>query len=369
VSNDRPNSAPAVDRAAVHANADGVTIGDRFVPRAEIQEGFVLPGSSPRVLLRRAEAPIEIHMGSAEEARTLLRALRLDVSQKVATFQALSRALAKRRYGVAAFGGFLALQVIAIMISRAIGVGEGVANIVASVLAALATVTIFGTPTRLSVGADGIALRWLWTRRFFGYDEINHITRFDKVWWGAHWGPDGWQYAGQVLGLRIVLHSGEEVLVPITLGSLERNTDVPIVPLIEERIRGAMDTSCCQDGPPDDAPLLRRGNRDMGVWVAALRSIGAGANADLRTAPITRERLFRIVEDPASPAADRAAAAVALAGAVDEENRMRLRSAAEATAEPKLRVAIEKAADGENDAEIEAALAEAEGEDIRRGVR
>jgi hypothetical protein len=156
--------------------------------------------------------------------------------------------------------------------------------------------------------------------------------------------------------------------MPITLGSQESTADRPIVPLIEERIRDAMD-AFHRDGTSVDASLLRRGERAVGVWVAALRSIGAGANADLRTAPMPGERLFRIVEDPASPAVDRAAAAVALGGDLDEQTRTRLRFVADATAEPRLRLAIEKAAAGEDKAEIEAALAEIEGKDSRRGVR
>lgn len=349
-----------------------MTIGDRFVPRTAIHQGFVLPGTSPRVLLQGSEPPIEIQVSSTEEARALLHVLRLDASQQVVIFHALSRALAKRRYGVAALGGFLALlwclMLIAAMISRALGVSDASAGIVGFALASLAILTVFVARTRLSVGADGILLRWLWTQRFLGYEEIRSITRFDKVWLGARLGLDGWQYTGQVIGLRVALRSGEEVLMPITLGSLESTTALPVVPLIEERLHDAMD-AFHRDGTWVDAALLRRGERAVGVWVVALRSIGAGANADLRTAPMPRDRLFRIVEDPALPAIDRAAAAVALGGDLDEQTRTRLRSVADATAEPGLRLAIEKAVGDEDEAEIEAALTEIEGKDSGRGVR
>jgi hypothetical protein len=46
----------------------------------------------------------------------------------------------------------------------------------------------------------------------------------------------------------------------------------------------------------------------------------------------------------------------------DEEGRARLCSTAETTAVPKLRLAIEKAAAGANEAEMEATLAELEAE-------
>jgi hypothetical protein len=328
VSNDRPERKSAVERSSVRTRAAGVTIGDRFVP------------------------PTARHH-----------------SQQVATFRALSPALAKRRYGVVAFVGahvFLwSLVGILAPLSRALGMGNSGAGMVVLLLGILAILTVF--VARLSVGADGILLRWLWTQRFLGYHEIRGITRFDKGWLGARLGADGWQHTGQVMGFRVALRSGEEVLMPIALSSRESMAD-PIVQRIEERIREAMD-AFHRDGASVDAPLLRRGERAVGVWVAALRSIGAGANADLRTAPMPRDRLFRIVEDPASPAVDRAAAAVALGGDLDEQTRTRLRFVADATVEPSLRLAVEKAAAGEHQAEIEAALAEIEGKDSRRGVR
>ena len=178
MSNDRPEPRSAVERAAVRISADGVTSGDRFVP------------------------PIATHH-----------------SQQVATFRALSRALAKRRYGLVAFVGFHALLWSLVAVSRALGVGDGGAGMVVFALEVLAILTIFAAPTRLSVGADGILRRWLWTQRFLGYHEISRITRFDKVWFKvwlrARQGAGGWQYTGQVMELRVAPRSGEEVLMPI----------------------------------------------------------------------------------------------------------------------------------------------------------
>jgi hypothetical protein len=111
---------------------------------------------------------------------------------------------------------------------------------------------------------------------------------------------------------------------------------------------------------------LRRGTRTVRQWVAALRAIGSGANADMRTAPLPRERLLRIVEDPASPEEERAAAAVALATEQDDDGHARMRIVAMHVAAPRLRVAIEAAAKAD-DAELEAALAQVvdEGESRR----
>jgi hypothetical protein len=335
-----------IEPLAVRAGEEGVTIGDRFLPRAEIRAGFVLPGSHPRVILRRRlRLPVEIQVGSTTKGRQLLRALGLDASQTVAVFRTLSRALAKRRYGLALGGAFAGVWV-GFMGARGHS-GMNGPTAVAFAAMVLAMLAVFFVPTTFSVGADGVALRWLWTRRFIGYDEIDVVSRFDRGW-----GRD------RISGLRLTLRSNEEVLVPITRGTWASNDGDAAI--IEERIEEAMQ-AFRQGGGEADAALLRRGDRGLGQWVAALRSIGAGSNADLRTAPFPRERLFRIVEDPACSASDRAAAAVALGADLDDDARARLRSAAEATAAPKLRIAIEKAAGDDTPAELEAALAEIEG--------
>src|SRR5262249_28225525 len=149
----------------------------------------------------------------------------------------------------------------------------------------------------------------------------------------------GWGRSRRI-GIKLTLRSGEEVQIPVTTRSWGDNE----LALIEERIREARE-AYRTGGAEADAALLKRGDREVSAWVSMLRTIGAGANADMRTAPVPRERLFRIVEDPASPAIDRAAAAVALGADLDEDGRRRLADAAHATAAPKLRVAIEKAAD------------------------
>jgi hypothetical protein len=138
--------------------------------------------------------------------------------------------------------------------------------------------------------------------------------------------------------------------------------------IVEERLREARD-AFRQGDRGDAAAPIRRGERGVGEWVASLRAIGTGANADMRTAPVPRENLFRIVEDPAAVATDRAAAAIALGAELDDESRARLRRTAESTAALRLRVAFERAAGDGETAEIEAALAELDGEEGQRRAK
>ena len=340
----RHNPWPSIENLDVRADAGGVQLGERHVPRAEIREGFVLPGHPPKVLLRRRRGlPVELEVGSTDEGRGLLRALGLDVSQTVARFRAMSRAVARKRYTVGLVGAFVACYV-AFIVDMARRHAHGASPIAVGLLAlsALAMMVVFLMPTWLSVGADGIVVSWFGRKRFIGYADVVRVARYEKGWGRSRY-----------VGVTLYLRSGEEV--PIPTGQARWSDQSAAV--IEERIREAMEAHR-SGGAAADAAMLRRGGREVSDWVSALRAIGAGANADMRTAPLPRERLFRIVEDPASAAADRAAAAVALGTDLDDESRARLRSAAEATAAPKLRVVIEAAADSFEQAEIEAALAE-----------
>jgi hypothetical protein len=158
------------------------------------------------------------------------------------------------------------------------------------------------------------------------------------------------------------LASGEAIRLAITnRRGLHENARV-----LSVRIHGAW-SAHRPSGMESAAALLGREGRGMSAWITNLRALGAGANADMRTAPIPRERLLRVVEDASLDPTSRAAAAVALGLDLDEEGRARLRAAAESTAAPKLRFAIEKVAslEGSEDAAIEAALAELEAEEVK----
>jgi len=130
--------------------------------------------------------------------------------------------------------------------------------------------------------------------------------------------------------------------------------------LFVERIREAMGVP---EAPESATALLARGARPLAEWIQALRSIGAGAMANLRTADVDPERLWRVLESPSASATDRAAAAVALASSEEPGRRERIRVAASAIAQPKLRVAVE-AASHEDEAALADALASLEIEDV-----
>jgi hypothetical protein len=353
------NPWPRFESATVKADRDGLRVGDRYWPRSAIRQGLVVPPRDDkpmRVIFRqkkRFSLPIELEVASAEEGRRLLHALGLDASQTVATFNTMSRAVSKGKYVAATIGGFFAFY--GAFLAAAVQAPHHPAILGAMipvfVLALMAFVTTMAAPTKVDVGADGIALRWLWRKRFIPFGEISAVTRFERSFGNSRTG-----------GVDLLLESGESVRLPVA----NPRSFGDRIAALEERIEEAMDTYR-KGGAESDEALLRRAGRELPAWIAGLRALGAGANADMRTAPLPRERLFRIVEDPSLGPSARAAAAVALGAEIDGDGRARLRAAAEATAAPRLRIAIEKAAgEGGEDEAIGEALAEIEAEEAAR---
>jgi hypothetical protein len=346
----RKNFSPVMQPVDTRADWTGVRLGGALVARSKIRAGFIKPtAGAPRVLLQRTFGPsIELEVSRGEDGRALLMALGLDVSQTVANFRTPSRVLTARWFAPLLLGGFAGIVALSMAL-------RGPAAFVGFFLAVawmMCFVALTAIPSRLRVGADGVDIRWLHTRRFLAHGDIVGVVRFEKGWGNS-----------KLEGLRVTLRSGEEVQIPIRRGQFDDDQ----LAIIGERILEGKEALERGDIAVD-AALLERGDRPLRDWVASLRAIGTEANATLRTAPVPRDRLMHIVEDPKQAPAARAAAAVALGGALDAEGRVRLRLAAEATAAPKLRVAIERVANGEKDAEIEEALAEIDGEGTRRGV-
>ena len=343
----RKNFRSVLRPTQVRVDARGVTIGRHFVRRTQIRAGFVKPlaGAAPSVLLERTSAlPIELRAASLEVARALLRALGLDVSQTVAEFRTLSRMLANPPRG-RIFGLLFAPFVLGVVLFDLGSSHLGLALFALFFPLMFGFVLLSSVATRVRVGVDGIETRWLLTRRFLAYGEISSVGRYER--------DLGNLGKSKIAGLRLELVSGEDVWLPIRRGTWDRDQ----IPLIEERIREAIE-GFRGDDVSVEAALLARGDRAVGAWVAELRSIGAGANATLRTAPVPHERLMRIALDPSQSPSARAAAAVALGRELDDDGRERLRMASEATVLQKLRVAIEKAASGQDDAAMEEALSE-----------
>jgi hypothetical protein len=348
------NPRPRRLKASVRAGSEGVQIDSAsavpFLPRAQIREGFVLPTMSdaPRVRLtcRGLRPPVYLSVGDEAQARGFLRALGLDASQRVASFRVLSRMVAHRRWIIGAMLGIFASMVALMAFIKAFH-----SPFPFAILLPLIVVTFIVSmllPSRLELGADGVLIKWAWRKRFIAHGDIEMVMPLERGFGSSH-----------LRGLSLTLRSGEQIQVPVT----QSRGDDDRVAIIEQRMREARE-SHKQGGADAWAMLQSRKERSVSDWITTLRSIGAGANAAHRVAPVAPERLWRIVEDPSARAIARAAAAVALGAGIDDEGRARLKAAADATAAPKLRIALQAAAVSADEEALEEALQELEAADM-----
>lgn len=332
----------------VEADERGLSFdGALILPRPSVADGFVEPRADafPLVHLRRRglRPAVVIRVRDIEKGRALLRAMGLGGSQQALSHRVSGPSVGLppvlRRFMLAAFLVGLSFFPVAFA-CVALSLAQVAMTSFAVWLAAMAG---FGaaalTPTRLVIGGDGLRFSWLGRSRFIAYADILVVN---MAW---AWESGAWQQRG----VQITLVDGEVVSLPV------RGGGAPIY----ERISEAVEAWWRRDGALETA-LVQRGPRDARGWLRALRSIGARATADYRSASMADD-LWRIVEDVAAPADARAGAAIALRGALGDEGRARLRRTADATAMPRLRIAIEAAASEREDEEaLVAALAEVE---------
>jgi hypothetical protein len=116
-------------------------------------------------------------------------------------------------------------------------------------------------------------------------------------------------------------------------------------------------------GPAADvSALVGRGTRTRADWLAALTRL-RDAEGGYRDAVVREDDLWRVVEDPSAPEDARGGAALVLRGALDDAGKARVRVAAEATASPKLRFALDAAAGDAHEENLRAALSDLADED------
>lgn len=333
---------PVAVPAELLAGADGIRIDGHLVaPRHRIRAGYVIPdrrGALVRIERRRARA-LHLLVQGADQGRAVLRSLGLDASQVVASFRLRSLAQADRR-SVIGYFALLGLIVGAPMASAITGSGAvGAAIAIACLLVFLGWVVMINMPARIVVGADGVLISWFWRLRFIPYAEILRATPVYQ----------------RLQGVALEPRRGPVVRLPTRMGwTVEQQ--MRDTAMLAERINEAL-TDARAGGLAHDAARLARGERGDAAWIAHLKALGAGANADHRTAPMLIERLWRLLEDPLVAPETRAAAAVALSAAGDPRARERVRVIAGATAAPRLRVALEAAARAEEEADAELAAA------------
>jgi hypothetical protein len=306
--------------------------GERRIPASTLVEGWLSPREK-RVYLQTRRG--DVYSAQVKDEALLERA-GLDASKRTL----------RMRLGPVDFltaMGWLVGPAIAIPIadvtSRALRLGGALGIPLALSLFVLQFYLIrqiFG-PAHLVIGSDGIIVKQRWRRRFVSFDELRSISA-DRDHVTLH------------------LQGGE------TLRARARNLDEAAQETIQARVNAALALRGARSAEPGALAQLDKGSRTGAAWRDALSGL-LDKDRGYRAARLTREQILGVLENPAAPAGRRIGAALALAGTGDSEAATRIRIAAGAAANERVRVALEKIAGGEIEAE---AIDEAAEDEARR---
>ena len=342
-------------RAALRADGEGVWVdGELVVSRANVADGFFQPrpsrdaskagsfGSSVRLVDKRRAIVFEAE-ADERDALDLLYALGLDPGSKRADFTGSSPVFATVARNMAfVFGVVLAMVAVSVGF-----VAAGISTGIAFPMLVVPLLLVAMLPSRISVGIDAVHLRWMWTKKLIPMSTIAGVER------------------GADRQVRLRLHDGsEELLYTSMRGNRRTPSDYAAQhrDAVFARIAEAHAAFRARGPAADVSSLVGRGTRSRKEWRAALAKL-RGAEGGYREAVVRDDDLWRVVEDPSAPEDARGGAAMLLRGSLDDVGKARVRVAAEATASPKLRVALDAAA-GEADERFDAALDELAGDDV-----
>lgn len=341
---------------------DGVLSVDGRVlaSRDELVQGLIVPRKDEvwvRLDRKGRRLPHYLLVSDVAEGRALLRSLGLDATQATAEVRCMSPVVTLS----------IVKQLLVTLVPTLAGVFGGMAlgvslfgpqgaalslPFTALMLAYLFLIVL--APTRVKIGADGLALRWLWRRRFVRFADVVSVAP-----WVRTSGTKTYE------GIQLELAQGEEICI----AGGQRGWSEQVATQLEERVLEAWEAHR-QGRGGGELSALERGERDLRTWVEHLRALGEGAKTELRRAFVPLDRLLRVVEDPSQPDLTRAGAAIAAARGGSPQTRDRIRVAASATASPRLRVALERSLDPRDDPDsVAEALAALEEEQTRSRAR
>jgi hypothetical protein len=313
------------------AVVDGDLVLERSGRDLTISQGSLVSGQlSPRrrsvTLTLVGGDLVHAHVGSVEDGQALLVAAGLDASRRTLGM----------RLGETFFLDFLTLALSPGVWGALTGPLGPSAIVVATALTVvcLFVVRAYLGPAHVVVGADGIIVQQSFASRFVPFGAIARIESGVRDRRGLTAAPSH--------PVVLVLTDGTEVHARTR--HLMADQRAELVARIDDA-RRAWD-----EGRHAAAALaqLDRSGRSAAEWRRAVRSLLA-APESYRAQAVTRDALVEVLESPAAPPVRRLAAALALSGDVDVDARERIRIAAGACADDRLRVALRRAAECELD--------------------
>jgi hypothetical protein len=357
----RAGKKPSEESYELRATGNGIYLsGKRLVAKKDIKTASLWPGRGAgaivRVQRRGLGAPIDLQVKDAVEGRKLIETLGFSAGHVASThlLSALSMdSLKSRVRGTYVGAGVLLMSFLGAMLGAKLGLGPpAIAIVGAGLLFHVAMVLRYVRPGKITVGADGVHVQWASKERFIPTADIVRAEVVETTW-------------GNLVPMLLRIHtrSGEPIDLVGHVGrqsAFGRFNDAARAhaEVLAERVNEAVNAHV-DEAPASlawDDGLLARGEREVSEWVAALRRIEDKVQTFRERAAVDDvfDRLWRILEDVTATPDRRAAAAVALSPHLDEGGRERVRIAAQATATPKLRIALEAAAADDDDRLIRA---------------
>lgn len=202
-------------------------------------------------------------------------------------------------------------------------------------------------PQRVSIGDDGLLLRWAGRRRFIPFGVVREARPTP-------------------LGIELDLE-GRAVEIRLTH---RVDAEAGQRAAMLERIEHGLALHRALE-PAEDEALLLRGERGLETWIREMGALGAGDLQGYRALAIPRERLWAVLENPAADPSARQGAALALRARLDDEERERLAAIGDKSAFPPLRIAIDAVTKAPDVPQLRVALERADEEaaaDSRRST-
>ena len=305
----------------VRADERGLWIDDRLAwKRSAIRRARIDEEGRLQIDGRIHSATVD----AAGDGAAWLAAMRLEPERSVARFilqhGTYRGALVATLVPLLAFAGAVGLLAVGAQLAGALVI---LATMIATVVLAVRTTA------GVEVGADGVRIaRALGRPRYLPFSTIARIEQVGTE-------------------VRFVLRGGEEILVHQAAPAkpkLAMGTALDERAALVERVSAQLERHRNATAAGD---TFARGDRTTEAWLDDLARVNEPAT--FRTPAVPVEVLWRVVEDPTAATTARAGAAFALRSSLDDEGKARLRVVADACAAPKLRVALDELATGEDD--------------------
>jgi hypothetical protein len=334
------------------AGAIGVAGGDlvivqgrkrKQIPLASLAEGWASPARGEIDLVLRGGDEIRVAVPHAEDTERLLVAAGLDASKH--TMRVALGETTLLDIFTLLLGSALVLPITQAVVELAALPGGAGALIFFGLFALHFNLVraVLG-PAQVVVGADGIVVEHGFRNRFVPHDRLaSVVVKHDAV--------------------DLTLTDGSRVRARARHLTVEEQAE------LSARVEAALAAFRRGGIAAESLSRLDRGGRALGDWRAALHAI-LEQHGSYRETPLTRDQLLEVLESAAAPAERRLGAALSLSAAGDADVSARIRVAAEACANPRVRIALAKVADGgiDDDAINEAIAEDEAARAIRSGI-